>query len=49
METILMIPEELEHFESLVNLAKQKKDAKATDNQVSMVLAALTLRRICIN
>ncbi len=32
-----------------MRLAKRKKDAKATDNQVSMVSAALTFRRICIN
>jgi hypothetical protein len=32
METILMIPWELEHLESLVRLARQKKDAEATDN-----------------
>jgi len=44
-----MIPGELEHLESLVKLARKKKDAKATNNQVSMVSAAPTLRRICIN
>jgi hypothetical protein len=32
METILVIPGELEHLESLVRLAKQKKDSKATKN-----------------
>ncbi len=49
METVLMIPGELEHLENLVKLARRKKDAEATSNQVSMVSAALTLRRICIN
>jgi predicted aspartyl protease len=49
METILMIPGELEHFESLVKLARRKKDAEATNNQVSMVSTTPTLRRICIN
>ncbi len=49
METFLMIPGELEHLESLVKLARRKKDAEATSNQVSMVSAAPTLRRICIN
>jgi len=49
MEIILMIPGELEHLESLVKLARRKKDAEATNNQVSMVLTAPTLRRICIN
>ncbi len=49
METILMILGELEHLESLVRLARQKKDSKAMDNQVSMVFAVLTFRKICIN
>jgi len=49
VEIVLMIPGELEHLESLVKLARKKKDAKATNNQVSMVSAAPTLRRICIN
>ncbi len=49
METILMIPGELEHLESLMKLARRKKDAEATNNQVSMVSTAPTLRRIYIN
>jgi len=49
METILMIPGELEHLESLVRLARQKKDSEATKNQVSMVSTVPTLRKICIN
>jgi hypothetical protein len=49
METILMIPGELKHFESLVRLAKLKKDSKAMDNQVSMVFVVLVLKKICIN
>jgi hypothetical protein len=44
METVLMIPGELKHLESLVKLARRKKDAEATNNQVSMVSAAPTLR-----
>ncbi len=44
-----MIPRELEHLESLVRLAKRKKDSEATKNQVSMVSVAPTLRKICIN
>jgi hypothetical protein len=32
METILLIPGELEHLESLVRLARRKKDSKATEN-----------------
>ncbi len=34
METILMIPGELEHLESLVKLARKKRDSEATENQV---------------
>jgi hypothetical protein len=49
METVMMIPGELEHLESLVKVAIKKKDAEAANNQVSMVSAAPTLRRICIN
>ncbi len=39
-----MIPGELEHLESLVKLARQKKDVEATNNQVSMVSTTPTLR-----
>jgi hypothetical protein len=49
METILMIPRELEHLENLVRLARRKKDLEATENQVSMVIVVPTLRTICIN
>jgi len=49
METILMIPGELEHLESLVKLAQRRKDSEANENQVSMVSAVPTLRKICIN
>jgi hypothetical protein len=49
METILLVPGELEHLESLVKLARRRRDAKINENQVSMVSAVLTLRRICIN
>jgi predicted aspartyl protease len=49
METILMIPRELKHLKSLMRLARWKKDAQATDNQVSMVSTAPTLRQIYIN
>jgi predicted aspartyl protease len=45
METVLMIPGELEHLENLVKV----KDAETANNQVSMVSAAPTLRRIYIN
>jgi predicted aspartyl protease len=49
METILMIPGELEHLESLVELARKRRDSEATENQVSMVSAILAPRKICIN
>jgi len=49
METVLMIPRELEHLENLVKVARRKKDAEVTNNQVSMVSVAPTFRRICIN
>jgi hypothetical protein len=32
METILMIPGEVEHLESLVRLVRRKKDSNTTDN-----------------
>jgi len=44
METVMMIPGELEHLESLVKVARKKKDAEAMGNQISMVSAAPTLR-----
>jgi predicted aspartyl protease len=49
METILMIPGELEHLESLVKLARRKRDSETTENQVSMVSALPSLRKVCIN
>jgi len=49
MGTILMIPRELEHLESLVRLVKRKKDSEAIENQISMAFAVPMLRKICIN
>jgi hypothetical protein len=49
MGTILMIPGELEHLESLVKLARRKRDSEATKNQVSVVSALPSLRKICVN
>ncbi len=40
METVLMIHGELEHLESLVKLARRKRDSETTENQVSVVFAA---------
>jgi hypothetical protein len=49
MDTILMIPRELEHLESLMKLARQKKNSETMDNQVSMVSTSLAIKKICIN
>jgi len=49
METIMMIPSELEQLESLVKVARRKKDAEVASNQVTMVSTAPMLRRIYIN
>jgi hypothetical protein len=49
METILMIPGELENLESLVKLARRKRDSETTENQVSVVSAIPSLRKIYIN
>jgi hypothetical protein len=49
METMMMIPGELEQLENLVKVARRKKDSEIESTQVSMVSAALTLRRICVN
>jgi len=49
METIMMILGELEHLESLVKLARRKRDSEATENQMSVVSAVPALRKIYIN
>ncbi len=49
METVMMIPGELEQLENLVKVARRKKDSEIESTQVSMVSAAPTLRRICVN
>jgi len=49
METVLMIPGELEHLESLVKLARRKRDSETTENQVSMVSATPSLRKVCVS
>jgi predicted aspartyl protease len=49
METVMMILGELEHLESLIKVARKKKDAEAVSNQVSMVTTVPALRRLCIN
>jgi predicted aspartyl protease len=49
METILMIPGELEHLENLVKLARRKKDAEVVNGRVSIVSPVPAIRRICVN
>jgi len=49
METVMMIPGELEHLENLVKVARRKKDTEAVNTQVSMVSAIPALRHLCIN
>jgi len=49
METVLMIPGELEHLENLVKLARRKKDAELVSDQVSNVSPVPAIRRICVN
>jgi predicted aspartyl protease len=49
METVMIIPSELEHLESLVKVARRKKDAEMAATQVSMVSAVPTIRQLCIN
>ncbi len=44
-----MIPGELEHLESLVKLARRKKDAETVNDQVSVVSPVPTIRQICVN
>ncbi len=45
----MMIPGELEQLENLVKVARRRKDSEVESTQVSMVSAAPTLRRICVN
>jgi hypothetical protein len=49
METVLMIPGELEHLESLMKLARRKKDAEIVNDQVFVVLPVPAIRRVCVN
>ncbi|CAK9200406.1 unnamed protein product [Sphagnum troendelagicum] len=49
METVMMIPGELEQLENLVKVARRKRDAETEGTHVSLVSASPTLRRICVN
>ncbi|CAK9192263.1 unnamed protein product [Sphagnum troendelagicum] len=48
METVMIIPGELEQLESLVKVARKKKDAEARVTQLSTVSAIPTLRRLSV-
>ncbi len=49
METVLMIPGELEHLDSLVKLVRRRRDSETIENQVSVVSATPSLRKICVS
>ncbi|CAK9253662.1 unnamed protein product [Sphagnum jensenii] len=49
METVLMIPGELEHLENLVKLARRRRDSETPKNQVSVVSASPSIRKICVS
>jgi hypothetical protein len=49
METILMIPGELGHLESLIKIVHRKKDAELVNDQVSVASPVPASRRICVN
>jgi predicted aspartyl protease len=49
METVMMIPGELEQLENLVKVARRKKEAEIESTQVSLVSSVPTLRKICVN
>jgi len=49
METILMIRGKLEHLESLVKLGRRRRDSETTENQVLVVSALPSLRKIYVN
>jgi hypothetical protein len=49
METILLVPGELEHLESLVKLARRRRDSETNVSPVSVASTMPALRRVCIN
>ncbi|CAM6062072.1 unnamed protein product [Sphagnum tenellum] len=48
METVMMLPGELEHLENLVKVAR-RKDTETASTQVTMVSAVPTFRRPCVS
>jgi len=49
METVMMIPGELEQLESLVKVVRKKKDVEAANTQVTKVSVVPTFRHLSIN
>ncbi len=49
METILLVPGELEHLESFVKLARRRRDSETNESPVSVASIVPALRRVCIN
>jgi len=49
METILIIPGELEYLEGLVKLARRKKDVEGQRSQIVVIHSTLTIRKVNVN
>ncbi len=49
METMLIIPGELEYLEGLVKLAKKKNNTEINKNQVTIVHPIHTIRKVSVN
>jgi hypothetical protein len=49
METILILPRELEYFEGLVKLTRKRKDIETSQAQVVAIIPTLAIRKVCIN
>jgi hypothetical protein len=49
VETILIIPRELEYLERLVELARRRKDAENHNNQITIVYQTLVIRKVSVN
>lgn len=49
METILIIPKNLEYLEGLVKLARKRKDVETTQSLVAIVIPTPNIKKVCIN
>jgi hypothetical protein len=49
METILIMPSELEYLEGLVKLARKRRDVEASQSQVDVIIFTNSIKRVCIN